>query len=53
VGAALGGMEVVGPMVGEEVIVGDGVGPGVGFLVGRLVGGGEGAWVLASHLVPK
>lgn len=35
------------------MIVGDEVGPCVGFLVGRLVGGGEGACVLASHLVPK
>ena len=52
-GAALGDIESVGPMVGEDVIVGETDGPGVGCFVGRLVGGGEGAWVRASHLVPK
>jgi hypothetical protein len=53
VGAALGGSEDVGPMVGTAVIVGEDVGPCVGFFVGRLVGGGEGAWVRASQFVPK
>lgn len=52
-GAELGEKEVVGPIVGEAVMVGDADGPGVGCFVGRLVGGGEGACVRASHLVPK
>ena len=53
VGATLGSLDPVGLYVGLVVIVGDAEGPGVGFFVGRFVGGGEGAWVRASHLVPK